>query len=125
MRHLQVRTDPRLWVVVASSIVSFDFLTTLAIWLDNSFRAAFQAFATVRVVVVPVVAGQIKAFSTFGTAKQRLWCNTAVSMLHSIVSSLLACSALAVGHSLGGDFVSQSSSLEFASTAISTGTSCR
>ncbi|TMW60451.1 hypothetical protein Poli38472_000493 [Pythium oligandrum] len=92
-------TDPRLWIVFASSI----------------------AFTFARVVGAPLVAKQVKAFSVMSDNNQLLWSNTIVSMVHSAVSSLLALSALVVGHSLFGDFVNRASHMEFVTTAISTG----
>lgn len=74
-----------------------------------------------RVVAVPLVAARVEAFATFDRQKQALWSNTAVSMLHSVASSLLACAALALGHSLDGDFVNDATRLEFLTTAVSTG----
>lgn len=70
---------------------------------------------------VPLVAVRVKAFAAFDRQKQALWSNTAVSLLHSTASSLLACAALALGHSLGGDYVNGASRLEFLTTAVSTG----
>ncbi|KAG6609700.1 uncharacterized protein IUM83_00241 [Phytophthora cinnamomi] len=76
-------TDPRLWVVAASSL----------------------AFAMVRVVIVPLLAARVKVFPALSPFSQLLFCNTAVSMLHSVLSSLLAISALLTAHSLNDDFV--------------------
>lgn len=80
-----------------------------------------QAFAFVRVAAVPVVASRVKSFAAFNIQKQRLWSNTAVSMLHSALSSMLALAAIAFDHSLHEDFVNQVSPLEFITTAVSTG----
>ncbi|KAL3673827.1 hypothetical protein V7S43_001516 [Phytophthora oleae] len=92
-------TDPRLWVVVVSSL----------------------SFAAVRVVVVPLVSAKVKAFPTMSTSGQLLFSNTAVSMLHSALSSLLAGSALLTSHSLNGDYVNTVTRGEFLATAVSTG----
>ncbi|KAG6970797.1 hypothetical protein JG688_00004711 [Phytophthora aleatoria] len=81
-------TDPRLWIVVSSSL----------------------AFAIVRVVVVPRAAAKVKSFPTLSTFSQLLFSNTLVSMLHSTLSSLLAISALLTSHSLNDDYVRVESS---------------
>lgn len=80
-----------------------------------------QAFTLARVVVVPLMALHVKSYATFTENNQLLWSNTVVSMLHSAVSSLLAIYALAVDHSVHGDYVNQTSYAEFVTTAISTG----
>ncbi|ETK80155.1 hypothetical protein L915_14096 [Phytophthora nicotianae] len=92
-------TDPRLWIVVTSSL----------------------AFAIVRVVVVPLASAKVKAFPTLSTFGQLLFSNTLVSMLHSALSSLLAISALLTSHSLNGDYVSTVTRGEFLATSVSTG----
>ncbi|KAG3101906.1 hypothetical protein PI124_g16378 [Phytophthora idaei] len=92
-------TDPRLWIVVSSSL----------------------AFAIVRVVVVPRAAAKVKSFPTLSTFSQLLFSNTLVSMLHSALSSLLAISALLTSHSLNGDYVNTVTSGEFLATSVSTG----
>ncbi|KAL3673828.1 hypothetical protein V7S43_001516 [Phytophthora oleae] len=55
------------------------------------------------------------------TSGQLLFSNTAVSMLHSALSSLLAGSALLTSHSLNGDYVNTVTRGEFLATAVSTG----
>lgn len=92
-------TDPRLWVVVASSL----------------------CFSVVRVMVVPMVSAKVKAFPAMSTFGQLLFSNTAVSMLHSALSSLLAATALLTSHSLNGDYVNTVTRGEFLATAVSTG----
>lgn len=92
-------TDPRLWIVVVSSLV----------------------FAAVRVMVVPVASARVKAFATFSTFGQLLFSNTAVSMLHSAISSTLAIAALVASHSLRDDYVNSVTRMEFLATAVSTG----
>ncbi|KAL4096208.1 hypothetical protein PRIC1_009570 [Phytophthora ramorum] len=91
--------DPRLWVVVASSL----------------------AFAVVRVVAVPLASAKVKAFPMLSRFGQLLFSNTIVSMLHSALSSLLAISALLSAHSLHDDYVNTVTSGEFLATAVSTG----
>ncbi|KAK1948449.1 TLC domain-containing protein 2 [Phytophthora citrophthora] len=75
----------------------------------------------IRVVVVPLVSAKVKAFPTMSTFGQLLFSNTAVSMLHSALSSLLAISALITSHSLNGDYVNTVTRGEFLATAVSTG----
>ncbi|POM68322.1 membrane protein [Phytophthora palmivora] len=99
MCGVMLYTDPRLWVVVVSSL----------------------AFAIVRVMVMPLVSANVKAFSTLSTFGQLLFSNTAVSMLHSALSSLLAISALLTSHSLSDDYVNTVTRGEFLATAVSTG----
>ncbi|KAL4152379.1 hypothetical protein PRNP1_009310 [Phytophthora ramorum] len=91
--------DPRLWVVVASSL----------------------AFAVVRVVAVPLASAKVKAFPMLSRFGQLLFSNTIVSMLHSALSSLLAISALLSTHSLHDDYVNTVTRGEFLATAVSTG----
>lgn len=92
-------TDPRLWIVVASSLV----------------------FTVVRVAIVPLASARVKAFPTLSTFGQLLFCNTLVSMLHSALSSLLAISALLSSHSLHDDYVNTVTWGEFLATSVSTG----
>ncbi|KAG7384246.1 TLC domain-containing protein 1 [Phytophthora pseudosyringae] len=99
MCAVMLYTDPRLSVVVASSL----------------------AFAAVRVVLVPLASTKVKAFPALSTFGQLLFSNTAVSMLHSALSSLLAISALLTAHSLNSDFVNTVERGEFLATAVSTG----
>ncbi|TYZ63290.1 hypothetical protein PybrP1_009079 [[Pythium] brassicae (nom. inval.)] len=99
MCAVMLYSDPRLWIVLASSV----------------------AFTLVRVAVVPLVGRRVKAFGALSPGSQLLWSNTAVSMLHSALSSLLALYALSCDHSLAGDYVNRASRAEFVTTAISTG----
>ncbi|KAG7399875.1 TLC domain-containing protein 1 [Phytophthora boehmeriae] len=92
-------SDPRLWIVVASSL----------------------AFATVRVAVVTLASAKVKAFAALSTFGQLLFSNTAVSMAHSALSSLLSITALATSHSLHGDYVNSVTEIEFLATGVSTG----
>lgn len=71
--------------------------------------------------MVPLVGRRVKAFGTLSPGSQLLWSNTAVSMLHSALSSLLALFALSWNHSLAGDYVNRASYAEFVTTAVSTG----
>ncbi|GMF21394.1 unnamed protein product [Phytophthora lilii] len=75
----------------------------------------------VRVVVVPLASAKVKAFPAMSTFGQLLFNNTAVSMLHSALSSLLAISALLSSHSLNEDYVNTVKRGEFLATAVSTG----
>ncbi|KAE8883247.1 hypothetical protein PF005_g13626 [Phytophthora fragariae] len=92
-------SDPRLWVIAASSL----------------------AFAVARMEIVPRASAKVKAFPALSPFSQLLFSNTAVSLLHSAVSSLLAISALFTSHSLDGDFVNTVTRGEFLATAVSTG----
>ncbi|RMX65825.1 hypothetical protein DD238_002981 [Peronospora effusa] len=92
-------SESRLWIVVTSSM----------------------AFAMARVMIFPLASSRVKTFSTLSTFSQLIFCNTAVSMLHSALSSLLAVLALLTSHSLNGDYVNTVTRGEFLATAVSTG----
>ncbi|CAI5715582.1 unnamed protein product [Hyaloperonospora brassicae] len=92
-------SDPRLWVVVAS----------------------FMGFALARVMTAPVALARVKVFPALSPSAQLLYCNTAVSLLHSVLTSLLATSTLLTSHSLHSDYVNAATRSEFITTAISTG----
>ncbi|OWZ21739.1 putative membrane protein [Phytophthora megakarya] len=98
MCAVMLHTDPRLWIVVASSLV----------------------FAIVR-VAVPLASAEVKTFLAMSTFGQLLFSNTAVSMAHSALSSLLAISTLFTLHSLKDDYVNTVTKGEFLATAVSTG----
>jgi hypothetical protein len=72
-------------------------------------------------VIVPLASAKVKAFPALSSFGQLLFSNTAVSMLHSSLSSLLAISALLSNHSLNDDYVNTVTSGEFLATAVSTG----
>lgn len=77
----------------------------------------------IRVVIVPLASAKVKAFPALSMFGQLLFSNTAVSMLHSALSSLLGISALLTSHSLNGDYVNTVTRGEFLATAVSTGNS--
>lgn len=91
--------DPRLWIILASSI----------------------AFTAARVFLAPNVAARVKTFAVLSNSNQLLWFNTFISMLHSTISSLLAIYAIAMDHSMAGDYVNRASYWEFVTTSVSTG----
>ncbi|KAF4323753.1 hypothetical protein BBO99_00000875 [Phytophthora kernoviae] len=95
----KLHSDPRLWVVIVSSLV----------------------FAMIRVMVVPLVSAKVKAFATLSTFGELLFSNTVVSIVHSALSSLLAFTALVTSHSLHGDYVNSVTRFEFLATGVSTG----
>ncbi|GLD91485.1 hypothetical protein PINS_up000018 [Pythium insidiosum] len=99
MCGVMLYNDPRLWVILASSIL----------------------FTTIRVAVVPLASSRVKSYGVMSTNNQRLWSNTFASMIHSVVSSVLAFAAIALEHSFDGDYVNRATSLEFLATAVSTG----
>ncbi|CAH0513980.1 unnamed protein product [Peronospora belbahrii] len=92
-------SNSTLWIVVASSM----------------------AFATIRVVIVPLALSKVKSFPALSTFSQLLCSNTAVSILHSALSSALAIFALLTSHSLHGDYVNTVTRSEFVATSVSTG----
>lgn len=75
----------------------------------------------VRVLIVPLTFAEVKAFRALSTFSRLLFCNTLVSMLHSIISSLLAILALLTSHSLNGDYVNAATTGEFLATSVSAG----
>ena len=77
-----------------------------------------------RVVIAPLASSRVKTFPALSTFSQLMYCNTAVSMLHSALSSLLAILALLTSHSLNGDYVNTVTRGEFFATAVSTGKRC-
>uniref|UniRef100_M4B1E5 TLC domain-containing protein n=1 Tax=Hyaloperonospora arabidopsidis (strain Emoy2) TaxID=559515 RepID=M4B1E5_HYAAE len=74
-----------------------------------------------RVMTAPLALAKVKAFPTLSPVAQLLYCNTAVSMLHSVLSSLLSISTLLTSHSLHSDYINSVTRSEFLTTALSTG----
>ncbi|CEG43585.1 Uncharacterized conserved protein [Plasmopara halstedii] len=99
MCAIMLYLDPQLWIVVISSL----------------------AFATIRVLILPIGLANFKTFAAMSTFGKLLFSNTLVSMLHSMLSSLLSIIALLSSHSLNGNYVNSATIEEFLATSVSTG----
>lgn len=99
MCTIMLYSDPRLWIVVTSSL----------------------AFATARVFSFWLASTRVNAFAALSKFGRLLFSNTSVSMLHSMLAALLALSALLSSHSLNGDYVNFATSGEYLTTSVSTG----
>nr|CCA20312.1 conserved hypothetical protein [Albugo laibachii Nc14]CCA25851.1 conserved hypothetical protein [Albugo laibachii Nc14] len=75
-----------------------------------------------RQLTVAIVSNErIPAYAQLSKIHQKLWINTFVSMLHSILSSSLVIASISSGNNSIKDLVNQATSMELATICISTG----